>query len=101
MEATPRQKRTVAALIAKAAEAITFDEASRMIVSLKREEMALPRLIEEIMEADRAGDRDRLGRLLRRAQTRIRHGAWLPTLREIGINPRRAQRLMARAKWQE
>ena len=88
-------------MIAKTAEPITFDEASRLIGGLKREEMALPRLIEEIMEVDRAGDRDRLGRLLRRAQTRIRHGDWLPTLRRLDIHPRRAQRLMARAKWQE
>ena len=96
MEATPRQKRATATLIAKVAKPVTFDEASRMIGDLKREEMALPRLIEAIMEADRAGDRDRLGRLLVRAKRRVGHGGWLPLLCEIGINPRRAQRLMTK-----
>ena len=95
-EATVRQKRAAATLIAKVAAPVTADEASRLIGRLRREEMAFPALLEQIVEADHAGDRDRLGRLLRRAQTRIRHGGWLLTLRRLGINPRRAQRLMAR-----
>ena len=97
MEATARQKRASAALIAKVAAPITFDEASRLIRGLRREAEAFPALLEQIVEADHAGDRDRLGRLLRRAQTRIRHGAWLATLRRLGIHPRRAQRLIAHA----
>ena len=97
MEATPRQRRETARLITRTAEPLTFDEASRLIGRLRREEMALPRLIEEIMEADRAGDRDRLGRLLARAKRRVRHGDWLALLREIGINQRRAQRLIAQS----
>ena len=98
MEATPRQKRTVAALIAKAAQPVTVDEAGRLIRDLKREAESFPALIGKIMEADRAGDRDRLGRLLTRAKRRVGHGAWLPLLRELGINQRRAQRLMEKSK---
>ena len=98
MEATPRQRRETARLIAKAAQPVDFDEASRLIRDLKREAEAFPALLEQIVEADRAGDRDRLGRLLRRAQTRIRHGDWLPTLGRLDIHPRRAQRLLARTK---
>ena len=94
MEATPRQKRTVAALIAKAAQPVTVDEAGRLIRDLKREAESFPALLEQIVEADHAGDADRLGRLLVRAKRRVGHGGWLPLLREIGINPRRAQRLM-------
>ena len=101
MEATARQKRATATLIAKVAEPASFDEASRLIRDLRREAESFAELLERIVAADRAGDRDRLGRLLRRAQTRIRHGDWLPTLRRLDIHPRRAQRLMARAKWQE
>ena len=95
-EATPRQKRTVAALIAKAASPITFDEASRLIRDLRRDQAAFPRLIENVVEADHAGDQERLGRLLADTKRRMAHGAWLPLLRELGIHPRRAQRLMAR-----
>ena len=97
MEATPRQRRETARLIAKAAAPITFTEASRLIRDLKREELEWPRLIEQIVEADRAGDRDRLGRLLTRAKRRVRHGDWLPTLRRLDIHPRRVQRLIAHA----
>ena len=95
-EATPRQKRTVAALIAKTAQPVTFDEASRLIGDLKREALSFPALIAKIVEADRAGDVERLGRYLADAKRRVRHGDWLPTLRRLGINPRRAQRLMAK-----
>ena len=95
-EATPRQKRTVAALIAKAASPVTFDEASRLIRDLRRKQAAFPILIEKIIEAERAGDHERLGRLLADAKHRMKHGAWLPMLRQLGIHPRRAQRLMAR-----
>ena len=94
---TVRQKRETARLIARTAEPITFAEASRLIRELKREEMAFPALLEQIVEAEHAGDRDRLGRLLARAKRRVRHGAWLPLLRELGINQRRAQRLIAHA----
>ena len=97
MEATPRQKRATAALIAKVAEPIAFGEASRLIGRLRREEMAFPALLEQIVEAEHAGDRDRLGRLLARAKRRLGHGVWLPTLRKLGIHPRRAQRIMAHA----
>ena len=96
-EATPRQKRTVAALIAKTAQPVTFDEASRLIRDLRREQQSFPALIEKIVAADRAGDAERLGRLLSEAKRRMAHGAWLPLLREVGINPRRAQRAMAHA----
>ena len=95
-EVTARQKRTVAALIARTAEPITFDEASRLIRDLKREAESFPALIEKIVAADHAGDAERLGRLLANAKRRMAHGAWLKLLRELGIHPRRAQRLMAR-----
>ena len=95
-EVTPRQKRETARLIAKAASPVTFDEASRLIRNLRRDQAAFPRLIENVVEADNAGDQERLGRLLADTKRRMTHGAWLPLLRELGIHPRRAQRLMAR-----
>ena len=95
-EATLRQKRAVAALIARTAEPITFDEASRLIRDLKREAHSFPEVVAKIIEADHAGDVERLGRLLANAKRRMAHGAWLPLLRELGIHPRRAQRLMER-----
>ena len=95
-EVTARQKRTVAALIARTAAPITFDEARRVIRGLKREQAAFPILIEKIIEAERAGDHERLGRLLVDVKHRVSFGAWLPMLRDLGIHPRRAQRLMAR-----
>ena len=97
-EATLQQRRTVAALIAKTAKPLTFDEASRVIGDLKREAESFPALIEKIVEADHAGDAERLGRYLADAKRGMRHGDWLPTLKRLGINPRRAQRLMAGAK---
>ena len=95
--ATVRQKRAVAALIAKVAAPVTFDEAGRLIQNLKREQQSFPALVEKILAADRAGDRDRLGRLLTRAKRRVDHGSWLLLLRELGLNARRAQRLVAHA----
>lgn len=83
-------------MIARTAEPITFDEASRLIGGLKREQRAFPELVEQIVAADRAGDVERLGRLLSRAKSRMAHGAWLPTLGELGIHPRRAQRLIGK-----
>ena len=97
MEATPRQKRASAALIAKIAKPITFDEASRMIGDMKREAESFPALIERIIAADRAGDGELLGRLLVRAKRLVRHGDWLPLLVRLGIHPRRSQRLIAHA----
>ena len=95
--ATVRQKRAVAALIARTAEPVTFTEASRLIGRLRREEMAFAALVEAIVEADHAGDADRLGRLLTRAKRRVGHGDWLPLLQRLEIHPRRAQRLVAHA----
>ena len=97
MEATSKQKRETSRLIAKVAEPITFDEASRLIRDLKREQQSFPALVEKILAADHAGDADRLGRLLARAKRRVRHGDWLPTLRRLDIHPRRVQRLIAHA----
>ena len=57
---------------------------------------SFPALIEKIVAADHAGDAERLGRILANAKRRMAHGAWLKLLRELGIHPRRAQRLMAR-----
>ena len=87
----------MAALIAKTAEPVTFDEASRLIRDLKREQQSFPALIEKIIKADLGGDQDQLGRLLAKAKRQMRHGDWLTTLRELRIDPRRAQRLMAKA----
>ena len=97
-EATSRQKLAVAALIARTAEPITFDEASRLIRDLKRETHSFPALIEKIIAADHGEDVERLGRLLSEAKRQMRHGDWLTTLRQLGLHPRRAQRLMTRAK---
>ena len=95
-EATPRQKRTVAALIARTARPVTFDEASRLIGDLKREAHSFPEVVAKIIEADYAGDVERLGRLLANAKRQVRHGDWLPMLRQLSIHPRRAQRLITR-----
>ena len=95
---TLRQKQETARLIARTAEPVTFAEASRLIRDLRREQAAFPILIEKIIEAERAGDHERLGRLLADAKHRMKHGDWLPLLRQVGIHTRRAQRLMARSK---
>ena len=99
-EATSRQKRAVAALIARTAEPITFDEASRLIRDLKRETHSFPAVVAKIIEADYAGDVERLGRLLANAKRQVRHGDWLPMLRQLDIHlrciasdPRRAHGL--------
>ena len=97
MYPTLRQKQETARLIARTAEPVTFDEASRLIRDLKREQQSFPVLIEKIIAADHGGDAERLGRLLSEAKRQMRHGGWLTTLRELRIHPRRAQRLMARA----
>ena len=97
-EVTPRQKRTVAALIARTARPVTFDEASRLIGDLKREAHSFPEVVAKIIEADHGGDVERLGRLLADTKRRMKHGDWLVTLRQLGIHPRRAQRLMEKAK---
>ena len=98
MEATARQKRETARLIARTAEPVSFDEASRLIRNLKREQTLFPALTEKIIEAERAGDHERLGRLLSEAKRQMRHGDWLTTLRGLGVHPRRAQRLMGRSR---
>ena len=97
-KATSRQKRETTRLIARTAAPITFDEASRLIRDLKREQQLFPVLIEKIIAADHGGDVERLGRLLSEAKRQMRHGDWLTTLRQLEIHPRRAQRLMTRAK---
>ena len=97
-EPTPRQKQTVADLIVQVAVPVTANEASRLIGDLRREQTVFTRLIEKIIEADRAGDCGRLGRLLAEAKRRVRHGDWLPLLQQLGINARRAQRLMNKVK---
>ena len=93
---TLMQKQTVANLIIEVAQPVTAAEASRVIRDLRREKATFPHLIAKVVEADRAGDHDRFGRLLRELKRRVRHGNWLRTLQQLGINPRRAQRLMAR-----
>ena len=98
IEATPRQKRKVARLIARTAEPVTFDEASRLIGGLRREAESFPALIEKIIEANRAGDIERLGRLLTKVKRRVRHGDWLSMLRRLDIHPRRAQRAIAKGE---
>ena len=97
-EATARQKRETARLITRTAEPLTFDEATRLIGRLRREQRALPELVEQIVAAIDAGDDDMLGRLLRREKPQIAHGGWAMFLGKFGVHPRRAQRLMARTK---
>ena len=97
-EPTARQRQAVANLIVKAAQPVTTDEASRLIRDLRRDQTAFQLLLEKIVEADRADEHDRLGRLLSEAKRRVRYGDWLPLLRQLGINARRAQRLMNKAK---
>ena len=95
-EATPRQKRETARLIARTAEPVSFDEASRLIRKLRREQTSFSTLFEKIIKADHAGDHERLGRLLADAKRRTKHGDWSLTLQELDIHPRRAQRAMAK-----
>ena len=81
-EATLRQKRTVAVLIAKVATPHTADEASRLIRDLRREQTAFPILLEEIVAAKEAGDRDRLGRLLAELNSPLTKG-WFSRFRDF------------------
>ena len=98
MEATARQKRETARLIARTAEPVSFDEASRLIRNLKRETESFSALIEKIIEAERAGNNhERLGQLLADAKHRMKHGDWLKFVGKLGINARRAQRTMAKS----
>ena len=96
MKATAKQKRKVKALIAGVVVPETFDEASRLIVGLRREHLPLPsqEVIEAIHTALEEGDKSDLARTLRRAKARTRHGYWLSLLDELGITPRQAQRIM-------
>ena len=94
-KATARQRHETARLIARTAEPVSFEEAGRLIRDLKREQQSFPALIEKIIAADRAGDHERLGRLLADAKHRMKHGDWLPLLARLGIHPRRAQRSIA------
>ena len=71
---TLRQKRETARLIAKTAQPVLFDEASRLIRDLRREAESFPALLERIVEADHTGDTERLGRLLSKAKRRMTHG---------------------------
>ena len=73
-EPTTKQRHYVAAMIAKTAEPITYDEASRLIRDLKRDETRFPDLLEGIITADNGNDKERLGRLLASAKRRVSHG---------------------------
>ena len=92
--ATARQREHVAALITRSG---TVDEVSRLIRGLKRERVRLKDLLRAIIEANRGGNRKRLGALLVELKGRTAHGEWLPILAALAINPRRAQRLMKTA----
>ena len=96
MEATAKQKRKVKALIAEVAVPETFDEASRLIVGLRREHLPLPsqEVIDAIHIAFEEGDKAGQARALRRAKARAHHGYWLSLLKSLGISPRQAQRVM-------
>ena len=97
-EATPRQKRAVAAEIANLCTPMSFDEASRLLSDLRQTRDATGVLIQNIVSAIDAGDDEMLGRLLRRAKPQIAHGGWAKFLGKLDIHPRRAQRLIARTK---
>lgn len=93
--ATVRQREYVSALIIKD---VTADEASRLIGDLRRDRIQTKDLLEAIIDANRLGKSKRLGSLLVELRARTMHGQWLPTLRELQINPRRAQRLVKAAR---
>ena len=97
MQATTRQKRTVKALIAEVAVPETFEEASRLIVGLRRQQSLLPPqdVIDVVHAAREEGDKAALGQALRQAKRQTRHGHWLSLLAELGIPPRQAQRIMS------
>ena len=95
MLATKAQREYLAALIVESA---TADEASRLIRDLKRERAKTKDLLARITEAERSGDRVRLGRLLVELKSRTAHGRWLGLLEGLGISPRRAQRAMKAAR---
>ena len=96
MKATAKQKRKVKALIAGVVIPETFDEASRLIVGLRRERSPLPPQedIDAIHTAREEGDKAAQARALRRAKVRTRHGCWLSLLKSLGIPSRQAQRIM-------
>ena len=96
MKATAKQKRTVKGLIAGVVIPETFDEASRLIVGLRRERSPLPPQedIDTIHKAREKGDKAAQARALRRAKAKTRYGYWLPLLKSLGISPRQAQRIM-------
>ena len=96
MKATAKQKRTAKGLIAGVVVPETFDEASRLIVGLRRERSPLPPQedIDAIHRALEEDDKAGQARALRLAKARTRHGYWLSLLDELGITPRQAQRIM-------
>ena len=96
MKATAKQKRTAKGLIAGVAVPETFDEASRLMVGLRRERSPLPPQedIDAIHTAREEGDKAAQACALRRAKVRTRHGCWLSLLDSLGIPPRQAQRMM-------
>ena len=94
-EATPAQRRELARLIVTAS--LTYEEASRMIVGLRRERSPLPpqATIDRLHRALEDGDKAEAGRVLAAAKRQTRHGCWLPLLSNLGIHERQARRLMA------
>lgn len=77
---------------------LSFEEASRLIGDPRRERSPLPsqEVIDRLHRAlDEGDDRAEIGRALLAARKATRHGCWLPLLNSIGINERRARRMMA------
>ena len=97
-EATPGQRRELARLCSTAV--LTYEEASRLIVGLRRERSPLPSqaTIDRLHEALSEGDKVEAGRALAAAKSQTRHGFWLPLLSDLGIHERQARRLIAAAK---
>ena len=93
--ATLRQRGFLADLVVRD---VTGDEVSRLILGLKRERATTKNLVAAIIEAERSGDRGKLGTLLVELRGRTAHGEWLPILGALEISPRRAQRAMKRAR---
>ena len=103
IDATNRQLKEIARLITiprnKAGNELDFQEASRMIAALRKDQKrrtAVPckAVLEAIIQAQSEYDQEALAIALRAAKAQTKHGYWLSLLKQLEIRPRAAQRLI-------
>ena len=104
--ATQRQKDALAARMWRLRAATERDEYSWMLAKAAEREMACAveraRLVEHAVVARNEGDNQKLGfaLLALKHPDMTAHGHFIDTLAQLGINKRKAQRLMAKARKQ-